>query len=128
MLAQALTLSGAVALEIAVKGRARFALFAAPAFLFNAAFGLGFLNFEFGVGLALWALAGWIALGRGRLGGKLAFAILVEPLLYFSHLFALGLFGYVAGLLIVSKVLRKELSWGAALLDFARARRAVRRA
>jgi hypothetical protein len=119
VLAQALTISGAVALEAAVKGRARLAPFAAPAFLFNAAFALGFLNFEFGVGLALWALAGWIALGRAPWAGKLAFAVAAESLLYASHLFALGLFGYVAGLLVASRVLRREVSWGAALLDLA---------
>lgn len=118
-LAQALTLSGAVALETIVKGRPRVSLFAAPAFLFNAAFGLGFLNFEFGVGLALWSLTGWIALGRGRLLEKFAFACVVEPLLYFSHLFALGLFGYVAGLIVVSKVLRRDIGWKSAICDFA---------
>jgi hypothetical protein len=119
ILAQALTLSGAVALEIAVKGKARLAPFAAPAFLFNAAFALGFLNFQFGVGLALWALAGWIALERGHWAAKLAFAAIAEPLLYASHLFALGLFGYVAGLLIVSRFMRRDVTWSAALGDLA---------
>ena len=113
--AQALVLSGALALEIAVKGAARLNPLIAAGCLFNAAFALGFLNFEFGIGLALWALAGWAALAPGRLGARATLALVAEPALYFSHLFALGAFGVVAGLIILARVLTKRRTlWGAA--------------
>lgn len=117
--AQALVLSGAAALEIAVKGAAQLHPLIAAGCLFNAAFALGFLNFEFGVGLALWALAGWAALGPERLGARAALALMAEPALYFSHLFALGAFGFVAGLIIFARVLTRRRTLPGAALDFA---------
>ena len=62
ILSQILVVSGAVALEMAVKKRHEFAGFAGAAVLYSLPFAWGFLNFEFGVGLALWGLAAWFAL------------------------------------------------------------------
>jgi len=119
LLAQTLVVTGAIALEVAVKGEVRLSPFSAAAFLFNAPFALGFLNFEFGVGLALWALAGWVALGPGRAQARFALTLIVEPALYFSHLFALGAFGFVAGLMTLAQVLSKRRTIAGAALDFA---------
>ncbi len=119
LLAQALVFLGALALERAVKGRVRFAPFAAAAFLYNTAFGLGFLNFEFGFGLALLALAAWIKLASEGAAARLVFVALAEPLLYCAHLFALGLFGFVAGLVTLGDVLAGRRTPARAALDFA---------
>ena len=119
LLAQTLIVTGALALEIAVKGAVRLSPFLAVGFLFNTPFALGFLNFQFGIGLALWALAGWAALGPGRTGAKVALALFAEPALYFSHLFALGAFGFVAGLMTLAQVLSKRRTIAGAALDFA---------
>ena len=62
ILSQILVVSGAVALEMAVKKRHEFSGFVGAAVLYSLPFAWGFLNFEFGVGLALWGLASWFAL------------------------------------------------------------------
>src|SRR5262249_25502664 len=62
LLSQILVVSGAVALEIAIKQRHQFAGFVAAALLYSMPFSWGFLNFEFATGLALWGVAAWIAL------------------------------------------------------------------
>ena len=62
-------------------------------FLYNFIFFFGFLNYMFGVGIFLWAFAAWIFL-RGRVYGlRIAVASVFALILFFSHLYALGLFG-----------------------------------
>src|SRR4051812_20943318 len=64
-LAQILVVSGAVALEFAVKRRVHLAPFAALMFLYCLPFTWGFLNFQFGFGVALWGIAAMLAI-RGQ--------------------------------------------------------------
>lgn len=60
--------------------------------LYNTIFLYGILNFLFGLGLALWALAGWIYL-RDRSCLLRAFvASFLSVLLFFAHLSALGVY------------------------------------
>jgi hypothetical protein len=61
-LAQLLVVTGAIALERRVKGLHQFAGLAALLTLNAIPFAWGLLNFQFGVGVALWALAAWTAL------------------------------------------------------------------
>ena len=63
--------------------------------LYNRILLWGFLNFLFGVGLALAALALWIALGRRPL--RLPIAALLALALYLAHLFALGAYAVLLG-------------------------------
>lgn len=62
-------------------------------FIYNNIFLFGFMNYLFGLGVALWGLAAWIALRRRspalRLGVSLAFVLV----LFVCHLFAVGLYG-----------------------------------
>lgn len=53
---------------------------------------IGLLNYLFGVGLALLALASHVAMARRRLVGRLAATAGFALALYFAHLFALGVF------------------------------------
>ena len=53
----------------------------------------GFINFLFGLGLAFWALAGWIALRERGVVVRLGFGVLAALTVYFAHLMALGIFG-----------------------------------
>ncbi len=62
-------------------------------FLYNRILLWGFLNFLFGVGLGLLALALWIALGRRRRALRLALGTLSALALFFAHLLAFGLYG-----------------------------------
>src|SRR5471032_928948 len=57
LLSQVLIVTGAMAIERVVKGRIQIAGFVAVMFLYCLPFTWGFLNFEFGLGLALWSIA-----------------------------------------------------------------------
>src|SRR6185503_4565496 len=96
---QLLIVTGAVALEIAVKRRHALAGFAALLTLHSMPFSLGLLEFEFGTGIALWGIAAWIALSRHD--RRLCFAAnaIFVPVLFLSHLFALGIYGLTIGIL-----------------------------
>lgn len=59
---QVLIVTGAAALEPAVKGRLAIAGPIAVIFLFSVPFAWGFLNFEFALGVALWGIAAWVLL------------------------------------------------------------------
>jgi hypothetical protein len=67
VVSQILVVSGAVALEIVIKQRHQFAGFAALMVLYSMPFSWGFLNFEFGTGMALWGIASWFALENRKL-------------------------------------------------------------
>src|SRR5262249_13927605 len=71
VLSQILVVSGAVALEIAIKKRHQFAGFAAAAVIYSMPFSWGFLNFEFGTGMALWGIASWFAFQNLKLSKRL---------------------------------------------------------
>ena len=96
---QLLIVTGAVALEIAVKRRHALAGFAALLTLHSMPFSLGLLEFEFGTGIALWGIAAWIALSRHD--RRLCFAAnaIFVPVLSLSHMFALGIYGLTIGML-----------------------------
>lgn len=62
-------------------------------FLYNGILVYGFTNFLFGVGLALWAIAAWIALRHGHWAWRLAVALVFALALFVTHLHTLGLYG-----------------------------------
>jgi hypothetical protein len=98
LLSQILIVTGAMALERAVKGRLQIAGFIALIFLYSTPFTFGFENFEFGLGWALWGFAcavwlqdrSWLM----RLAAHTAFIVL----LFSAHMFALGIYGFAVGL------------------------------
>ena len=89
----AVTLSGVLMLNRALSGRwSALPLVAAP-LLYNAVLLVGVMNYLFGVGLALWALAAWIELRERHWYVRLGVASLFVVALFFCHLFSAGLFG-----------------------------------
>jgi hypothetical protein len=88
-----LILSGTLALNRQLYGRWSVLPLIAFPLLYNKVFLIGTLNYVFGIGLCIWALAVWVQLReRGvilRLGVSAAFVLA----LYLCHLFALGLYG-----------------------------------
>ncbi|MGU3540625.1 hypothetical protein [Methylobacterium sp. A54F] len=94
---QILVVSGAVAIEVAVKGRHALSGYAGVLMLYSLPFAWGFVNFEFGLGLALWGIALWLRLGPRmpwlRLAAHAGFVVLLAA----AHLFALGLYGFTLG-------------------------------
>ena len=97
VLSQVLVVSGSVALEMVVKRRHEFAGFAAAMALYCVPFALGFLNFEFGTGLALWGIASWFALENRNLYMRLVAHSLFVFCIFVSHFVALGLYGATIG-------------------------------
>jgi len=89
----ALILSGTLALNRALIGRWSLLPLAAFPLLYNYVFLVGTMNYLFGIGVALWALAAWVAL-RDRFWPfrylvSTAFVIVI----FFCHLSALGIYG-----------------------------------
>ena len=86
-------LSGTLALNRALSGRWSALPLAATPLLYNAVLLVGVMNYFFGVGVALWALAAWIALRERAWYARLGVAAVFVIVLFFCHLFAVGLFG-----------------------------------
>ena len=98
LISQLLIIGGAMALERVVKGRLEFAPLAAAIFLYSPPFAWGFVNFEFALGVALWAITAWLAMdGRPLFVRALVHSAFVI-ILFVSHLFALGIYGATLGL------------------------------
>ncbi len=111
-------LTGTVALHAALHRRLSTWPLLAGFFLYNWIFLFGFLNYLLGVGLMLWATAGWLALRERPPAWRLAWASVLGVVLLFCHLVALGLFAVVIGgmeLQRASRSLRADRS--AALRD-----------
>src|SRR5437588_1464058 len=90
--------------------------------LYNKVLLVGTMNYLFGIGLALWALATWVALRERALVLRLAVSTLFVLALFFCHLFAVGVYGL--GLLAFELQRLLALRWGKPQsLDGAAARR-----
>ena len=85
--------SGTLAFNRALTGRwSALPLIALP-LLYNGVLLVGVMNYVFGIGLALWALAAWVALRERAWPWRFAVSVLFALALYVCHLFALGLYG-----------------------------------
>ena len=98
LLSQILIVTGAMALEYAVKRRLQIAGFIALIFLYSTPFAFGFENFEFGLGCALWGFACAVWLQDRSWPVRLAAHTVFIVLLFAAHMFALGVYGFVVGL------------------------------
>ena len=95
----ALIISGILVLNRALIGRfSVFPLLAIP-LLYNYVFLVGLTNYLFGIGIAIWALAAWIAVRERAWPMRLVLASAFVVVLFFCHLSALGI--YAVGLLSV---------------------------
>jgi hypothetical protein len=97
LLGQILIISGAIAVEFAVKGRSRLSGFAAVMFLYCLPFTWGFVNFEFALGVALWGIAAMLAIAERSWPLRLAANTLFVIALFAAHFFSLGVYGAVLG-------------------------------
>ncbi len=116
---QLLVVTGAIAIELSVKRRHEIAGFAALLTLHSMPFSFGFVNFEFGTGVALWGIASWMELSRkGDWGPRFAAHVVFATVLFLSHFFALGIYGLTIGLFELRKMLGSRPSAGQALITF----------
>jgi hypothetical protein len=89
----ALILSGTLALNRQLYGHWSVLPMIAFPLLYNNIFLVGTMNYVFGIGLALWALAAWIWLRERGMLLRLAVSTLFVLALFFCHLFSVGLYG-----------------------------------
>jgi hypothetical protein len=86
-------ISGTLALNRALFGRwSALPLIAVP-LLYNGVLLVGVMNYIFGIGLALWALAAWIVLRERPWPWRMTVSTLFLVILFFCHLFSAGLYG-----------------------------------
>jgi hypothetical protein len=115
----ALIISGVLALNRALIGRwSAFPLFAFP-LVYNYVFLVGLMNYIFGIGIALWALAGWVALRKRAWPARFALSTACVVALFFCHLSALGI--YAIGVLAfeISRLWERRLEpWPGRVVDF----------
>jgi hypothetical protein len=95
VLSFALIVGGAAWLNRVVTGGWRLWPLLTVAFLYNRQFLWGFINYLFGLGVALCGLALWLALERGRAWLRLLAAALVALLCFFSHVAAFGVYALI---------------------------------
>jgi hypothetical protein len=95
LLAAAVALSalGCAALQRALTGRwSALSLVAFP-FLLNGGYTKGFLSFDLGLAVSLWAMAWWSVVPECRWVLRLAIATAFATSLYLIHLYAFGIYG-----------------------------------
>jgi hypothetical protein len=115
----AVIISGTLALNRALFGRWSILPLIAIPLLYNHIFLLGFTNYLFGIGLALWALAAWVHLRDGAWPARYATSVVFVVALFFCHLFAVGLFGLgLLGYEIWRLYLGRGAPWRTALPRF----------
>ena len=98
LLSQLLIISGALALERVVKGRFHLAGFAALMFLYCLPFSWGFVNFEFGLGVALWGVAAYLVVAARPWPTRFVVNAVFVTALFAAHFFSLGIYGATIGL------------------------------
>jgi hypothetical protein len=98
LLSQGLVITGALALERVVKGRFQIAGFAAVMFLYCLPFAWGFVNFEFGLGAALWGIAIMLSMMERSWPVRLSVNAVFVAALFAAHFFALGVYGATLGI------------------------------
>lgn len=93
LLAFAFIVSGTLALNRALIGRwSALPLIAVP-LLYNGVLLVGVMNYIFGIGIALWALAAWVFLRERSWPLRLAVSTVFAVALFFCHLYTVGLYG-----------------------------------
>lgn len=107
--AQLLVLTGTTAVGWFAGRRLVLPAAIASLYLYAAPFAYGFVNFEFALGLALWAFAGWLALAH-RTPARITLHTMAVGLLFLSHLFALGIYGLLAGAHELSRLMSGRIT------------------
>jgi hypothetical protein len=98
IVSQLLIVTGAIAIEWAIKRRHELAGFAAVSVLYCTPFAWGLTNFQFGLAVALWGIACWLLLQQAKWHIRFACHCLFVVVIFISHLFALGIYGVTIGM------------------------------
>jgi hypothetical protein len=101
--------TGAVALGYAYFRRRSFWQIAAGFAAFNGLFLMGFMNFEFAIGVALWGAAGWVRYRERYPTATVVLGVFLATLVFFFHLFGLCFFALLIGSYELALVLNRGL-------------------
>lgn len=104
ILSELLVVSGAASLEFTIKRRMEIAGPTALMVLYGAPFAFGLVNFEFSLGLALWAIASWIFLKRSTWYLRFGVHVCFVCSLFFAEAFGLGVYGLAIGVYELQKI------------------------
>lgn len=120
LLTLAMFVGGTYALHRVIQGRTGLWPAVSLLFVYNKVLAWGFLNYLFGAGLTLFALAGWIRVReRWRWGPRIAVFSAVAVALFFTHMLALGVYGLLIGGYELGRGLRRrEQPWRDRLADW----------
>ena len=116
LLSQFLIVGGALALERVVKGRLHLAGFVALMFLYCLPFTWGFVNFEFGLGVTLWGIAGYLMVAERAWPLRFVVNAVFVAALFAAHFFSLGIYGATLGLYELWRARDRKLSYRDAAL------------
>ncbi|MBB3695866.1 hypothetical protein [Sphingomonas sp. BK580] len=89
--------TGAIALNWACYRQRSYWTLAVGLVVYNLPFLLGFINFQIGVGIALWGSAIWIWMARRQPVAGIGMGVLFGLATFFSHLFAFGFYALLIG-------------------------------
>src|SRR5262249_42077763 len=98
LLSQILVVTGAIAIERVATRRFHIAGFVALMFLYSLPFAWGFVNFEFGLTIALWGIAAYLAVQERGWAVRLGVNVVSVVALFAAHFVALGIYGATIGL------------------------------
>jgi hypothetical protein len=119
LLSQFLIVGGALGLERVVKGRVHLAGFAALMFLYCLPFSWGFVNFEFGLGVALWGIAAYLKVAERALPVRFVVNAVFVAALFAAHFFSLGVYGVTLGFYELWRARDRKVSYRDAALRLA---------
>jgi hypothetical protein len=112
--------SGALVLSRALNGRWSPVPLVALPLLYNGVLLVGVMNYVFGIGLVLWALALWVMLRERAWPWRFAVSTLFAIALFFCHLFAAGVYGLGLLALELNRLwLRRHEPWAPRFAEFA---------
>jgi hypothetical protein len=111
LLSQLLIVAGALLLEWTRKGRVHLAGFAALAVLYCLPFCWGFVNFEFGLGLAVCGIAVYLMLAERPWPLRFATSAIFVAALFTAHFFSLGIYGATLGFYELSRIQQQRSSY-----------------
>jgi hypothetical protein len=112
--------SGVLVLNRVLSGRWSLVPLAVFPLFYNFVFLVGVINYLFGVGVALWALAGWIWLRERAWPFRFALSAVSVVVLFFCHLSALGVYGMAVLAFELMRLWERwdRKSWKPALAEF----------
>lgn len=116
-----LTITGAVALNRAVAGRASAWPLLAALLVYNEGFFWGFLNYNLGLGLMLWALALVVAASERPAATRIVLGTGVALVIFLAHLVAFGLLAVAVAAIELRRLAIRRPGWGAGVRRLAEA-------